>query len=713
MKNNYNFQNQRINYLTRDINKISNVHIVNGFSIRPGLFNVDGATPIPTGVNFTIHSLYATSCELLLFRRKAKEPYAVIPFTRDCRIGHTFSMIVEGLNISEFEYAYRMDGPYDPEKGFLFQKDRVLLDPYAKAVAGQSSWGKSNKSYHGRVVANTFNWGNMVSLDIPFSDLIIYELHVRGFTKDESSGVKYKGYFKGIIEKIPYLKKLGVNVVELMPVFEFDEMEDPREYNGKTLVNYWGYSTVSFFSPNTSYSSSLEFNREGTELKKMIKALHENGIEVFLDVVFNHTAEGDQNGRIFSFKGIDNNVYYMTTPEGQYENFSGCGNVVNCNHPIVREYIRKCLEYWVLNYRIDGFRFDLASILGRGKNGKPLEDPPLIEDIAYDSILGDTKLIAEAWDAGGLYQVGTFPSYGRWAEWNGRYRDDIRCFLKGDNCKAQLAVNRITGSEDIYNPEKRKDASVNFIDCHDGFTLYDLYAYNTKHNLENGWGNTDGDDYNNSWNCGFEGETDDPEINKLRDRMRKNAFAVLMCSRGAVMFYAGDEFCNTQFGNNNAYCQDNKISWLDWTRLEEYDSMFEFCQRMIAFRKKHTVVRRSCTQCLCGLPSVSYHHTTPWNRMLNDNSHYIGIMYAGRDNEDDEEDDIVMISVNAYWENVNAEIPLPPQGYRWVCHINTFNEEQKDYYQDDTHINIPPRTVMIFYAEKIKEKKPEEENSQN
>jgi glycogen operon protein len=616
-------------------------------------------------------------------------------------------MIVDGLNITEFEYAYRMDGPYDPQNGFLFNKEQVLLDPYARAVAGQSAWGKSNKKrnfYHARVVASSSQIKRSRNTPIPFSDLIIYELHVRGFTKDSSSGVDNKGYFKGIIEKIPYLKSLGINAVELMPIFEFDEMEDPREVDGKTLYNYWGYSTVSFFSPNTSYSSQLEYNREGTELKKMISELHKNGIEVFLDVVFNHTAEGDTNGKIFSFKGIDNNVFYMMSPEGQYRNFSGCGNVMNCNHPIVRKYIVDCLRYWVTNFQIDGFRFDLASILGRDKNGAPLEDPPLIEDIAFDPILGDTKLIAEAWDAGGLYQVGSFPSYNRWAEWNGRYRDDLRCFLKGDSNKAQQAVNRITGSTDIYDPNKRKDASVNFINCHDGFTLYDLYAYNTKHNEKNGWGNTDGDNYNNSWNCGVEGETDDPVIIKLRSKMRKNAFATLMCSRGAVMFYAGDEFCNTQYGNNNAYCQDNITSWLDWTRLEKYNDMFEFSKRMIAFRKKHAIIRKECFPPVSGIPQISYHHINPWNQQLDYNSHYIGIMYSGREKEDDTVDDVVFLAINTYWEPINIHLPDPPTDYHWICEIDTDKEVQESYFVDSVHMTIPPRTVRIFTAEKNENK---------
>ncbi len=416
-------------------------------------------------------------------------------------------MIVFGIDIYEFEYAYRMDGPYDRKKGLIFDKNAVLLDPYARAVTGQSEWGvkhdEKKNAYRARVVDDTFDWDNVVQPEIPFQDLVIYELHVRGFTKDVSSPVKeeYKGTFAGVMEMIPYFKKLGVNAIELMPVFEFDEMEDIRVVDGNTLFNYWGYNTVCFFAPNTGYTAAVEYNREGHELKTLIKTLHENGMEVILDVVFNHTSEGDEKGPFFSFKGIDNNIYYLLTPDGKYYNFSGCGNSLNCNHPIVHQFILDCLRHWVIEYRVDGFRFDLATIMGRNEDGSPMSNPPLLESLAFDPILGKVKLIAEAWDAGGLYQVGSFPSWNRWAEWNGKYRDDLRCFLKGDPRMAATAIRRITGSKDLYDPANRGDnASVNFINCHDGFTLYDLYAYSYKHNEANGWNNTDGDNNNNSWN---------------------------------------------------------------------------------------------------------------------------------------------------------------------------------------------------------------------
>ena len=552
--------------------------VVEGFKIRPGFFRMYGACVASNGVSFTINSHGATRCTLLLFKPQAPKPYARIPFPDSYRIGDTYSMLVYDIKPDEFEYAFSFDGPYEPAKGLLFNEENVLLDPYSRAVTGQRKWGEKPEGgkdfeYRARVVKSSFDWGNIKQLEQPFEDLVIYEIHVRGYTKDKSSGVSAPGTFAGLKDKIPYLKDLGINAVELMPIFEFDEMESARVVDGVQLYNYWGYNTVSFFAPNTSYAFNEEHNHEGDELKSLIKALKENGIEVILDVVFNHTAEGNEMGPCFSFKGIDNNVYYMLTPDAHYYNFSGCGNVMNCNHPVVRNFIIDCLRHWAIEYRVDGFRFDLASILGRDQNGAPMANPPILESLAFDPVLGKMKLIAEAWDAGGLYQVGSFPSWNRWAEWNGRYRDDMRSFLKGDDGMAGNAITRITGSRDLYSPESRgHKASVNFLTCHDGFTLYDLYSYNEKHNEKNGWNNTDGDNNGHSWNCGAEGETDDPNVNGLRRRLIKNAFAALLCSRGPAMFFAGDEFCNTQFGNNNAYCQDNIISWLDWGRMKALSS---------------------------------------------------------------------------------------------------------------------------------------------
>lgn len=685
--------------------------VVEGFKIRPGFFRMYGACVASNGVSFTINSHGATRCTLLLFKPQAPKPYARIPFPDSYRIGDTYSMLVFDIKPDEFEYAFSFDGPYEPAKGLLFNEENVLLDPYSRAVTGQRKWGEKPEGgkdfeYRARVVKSNFDWGNIKQLEQPFEDLVIYETHVRGYTKDKSSGVSAPGTFAGLKDKIPYLKDLGINAVELMPIFEFDEMESARVVDGVQLYNYWGYNTVSFFAPNTSYAFNEEHNHEGDELKSLIKALKENGIEVILDVVFNHTAEGNEMGPCFSFKGIDNNVYYMLTPDAHYYNFSGCGNVMNCNHPVVRSFIIDCLRHWAIEYRVDGFRFDLASILGRDQNGAPMANPPILESLAFDPVLGKMKLIAEAWDAGGLYQVGSFPSWNRWAEWNGRYRDDMRSFLKGDDGMAGNAITRITGSRDLYSPESRgHKASVNFMTCHDGFTLYDLYSYNEKHNEKNGWNNTDGDNNGHSWNCGAEGETDDPNVNGLRRRLIKNAFAALLCSRGPAMFFAGDEFCNTQFGNNNAYCQDNIISWLDWSRLEKFKEIHDFVRHMIQFRKEHPILRKMTKPSSCQFPEISVHNGTPFNASTDYKTKLIGIMYAGR-NEEDTEDDIVFYCMNAYWEPLVMQLPVLPNGKHWHVDTNTNAEyfDGEDFTAKTellgvNTIRVPARTTIILVAE--------------
>lgn len=685
--------------------------VVEGFKIRPGFFRMYGACVASNGVSFTINSHGATRCTLLLFKPQAPKPYARIPFPDSYRIGDTYSMLVYDIKPDEFEYAFSFDGPYEPAKGLLFNEENVLLDPYSRAVTGQRKWGEKPEGgkdfeYRARVVKSSFDWGNIKQLEQPFEDLVIYEIHVRGYTKDKSSGVSAPGTFAGLKDKIPYLKDLGINAVELMPIFEFDEMESARVVDGVQLYNYWGYNTVSFFAPNTSYAFNEEHNHEGDELKSLIKALKENGIEVILDVVFNHTAEGNEMGPCFSFKGIDNNVYYMLTPDAHYYNFSGCGNVMNCNHPVVRNFIIDCLRHWAIEYRVDGFRFDLASILGRDQNGAPMANPPILESLAFDPVLGKMKLIAEAWDAGGLYQVGSFPSWNRWAEWNGRYRDDMRSFLKGDDGMAGNAITRITGSRDLYSPESRgHKASVNFLTCHDGFTLYDLYSYNEKHNEKNGWNNTDGDNNGHSWNCGAEGETDDPNVNGLRRRLIKNAFAALLCSRGPAMFFAGDEFCNTQFGNNNAYCQDNIISWLDWSRLEEFKEIHDFVRHMIQFRKEHPILRKMTKPSSCQFPEISVHNGTPFNASTDYKTKLIGIMYAGR-NEEDTEDDIVFYCMNACWEPLVMQLPVLPNGKHWHVDTNTNAEyfDGEDFTEKTellgvNTIRVPARTTIILVAE--------------
>ena len=682
---------------------------ISGFPVRPGIYDLNGATPLQNGVNFTIHTCGGTSCELLLFHRAQEEPFAVIPDAY--KIGDVYSMIVYGLNIEEFEYAYRVDGPYRPEKGLLFDKNNILLDPYAKAVAGQRTWGiRWDHNYHARVVRDRFDWGDTPQSKKELCDLIIYELHVRDFTHHPSSGVRHRGTFSGLMEKIPYLKELGINAVELMPIFEFDETMNSRTVDGKQLLECWGYNTVGFFAPNSSYAAANEHNQEGTEFKTLIRELHANGIEVILDVVFNHTAEGNEKGKTISFKGLDNNIYYMLTPDGNYYNFSGCGNTLNCNHPVVQQLILECLRYWTINYRVDGFRFDLASILGRNEDGSPMNNPPLLRTLANDPILSNVKLIAEAWDAGGLYQVGSFPASGRWAEWNGRYRDALRSFLKGECWNAWDAAWSISGSGDLYggfydhnhNNYAGYNSCVNFLTCHDGFTLYDLYSYNEKHNEANGWNNTDGADDNRSWNCGVEGDTDDPEVLALRSRMIRNACAVLMCSRGTPMFLSGDEFGNTKFGNNNSYCQDNITSWLDWRMLEKNRDLFEFFKFMIAFRKQHPVIHKQLPTSVCGMDPIHTHNVNADKTDIPRDARTFCVSFAGYDKEKGH-DDLIYIAVNTFWEDVTITLPDLHGRGAWHLNVNTYGDGNGKYcYPDEEAARIDhsfvmrPRSVAVF-----------------
>lgn len=687
------------------MNNLQPVDEISGFQVRPGFYGEFGTTVIPGGVSFTVHSKHATEIKLALFKRREEEPFGVIPFPETYRIGDVYSMIVFGLKIEEFEYAYYVDGPYDPLEGHIFDPNDVLLDPYAKAVTGQSQWGEKppyGQTYRARVVGSNFDWKNSKKPVIPIEDLVIYELHVRGFTKDVSSHVKNHGTYKGLKEKIPYLKELGVNAIELMPIFEFDEMRGMRIHNGNKLYDYWGYNPISFFAPNTGYNANSEYNHEGKELKELVKACHDNGIEVILDVVFNHTAEGNEQGPSINLKGFDNSIYYMLTPDGHYYNFSGTGNTLNCNHPVVRRMIVDCLRHWVIEYRVDGFRFDLASILGRNEDGSPMDNPPLLQNLAYDSVLADVKLIAEAWDAGGLYQVGTFPDWNRWTEWNGMYRDDMRRFLKGDEGLAHTACDRIAGSIDIYPPEKRNAASVNFITCHDGFTMYDLYSYNQKYNEANGWHGTDGTDDNFSWNCGHEGPTEDEGINALRHRMVRNAFTTLLMSRGTPMLTQGDEFLRTQQGNNNPYCQDNEISWLNWDLLEKNKDMFNFVKQLIALRKEYPILRKQTSPAKSGYPSYSKHGTEAWYLSNSKEIRVIGVMFSGR-NESDTADDYAYISVNSHWEEHKVELPRLPDHYEWQIRVNTSVESKNAFLPagkikalDSPDLIVPARSTIVL-----------------
>ena len=660
-------------------------HKYHAFKLRAGKPLPFGASITPGGVNFSVYSRHANSCELVLFNKHEPEPFTTIPFLEEFRIGNVFTMVVFDLNYENLEYAFRMSGPFNVREGHWFNRDKLLLDPYAKVIGGRDVWSKEpdwNDRYQhrSRIIFDDFDWEDDRALEIPIEDLIIYEMHVRGFTRHESSGVKHPGTFAAIRQKIPYLKQLGVNCVELLPIYEFDEFENSRidPDTGERLMNYWGYSNVGFFAPKAGYAATGKFGMQVDELKTLIKDLHRNGIEVFLDVVFNHTAEGNENGHYISYRGIDNRTYYMLTADGYYFNFSGCGNTLNCNNPIVRNMILDCLRYWVADYHIDGFRFDLAAILGRDQHGTPMKSPPLLESLAYDPVLGKCKLIAEAWDAGGLYQVGSFPAWNRWAEWNGEYRDDLRRFLKGDVGTALTMGCRLQGSPDMYQQEGRGvGATVNFITAHDGFTLMDLVSYNEKHNEANCHDNTDGDNHNNSWNCGVEGETDNEWVNRLRFKQIKNAIGILMVSQGIPMMLSGDEMGNTQYGNNNAYCLDNKISWLDWSRLKSHSELFNFFSKIIAFRKAHPVLRsntylKNRDYMGSGYPDISWHGTRAWDSSTSFEGLTLAFMLDGKHAKGGMiEDDFVYVAMNMHWEMHGFELPGLPQNKSWHVFANT------------------------------------------
>ncbi len=691
-------------------------HEHEGIRFRRGKPLPFGATIVPGGVNFSVFSKHATSCELVFYKKNGKKPYAVIPFPDEFRIGNVFNMIVFDIDYEDLEYGYRMDGPYNSELGHLFNKEKILLDPYAKAVSGRGVWGKvpdwnNSFQYRSRIIFDDFDWEDDKPLEKDMKDLVIYEAHVRSLTRHSSSDVKYPGTFAAIIEKIPYLKELGINSIELLPIFEFDEFENSRidEETQERLFNYWGYSAVNFFAPKVGYAATGKYGMEVDELKNLIKILHKNDIEVILDVVFNHTAEGNEKGPYISYKGIDNKTYYLLTPEGYYYNFSGCGNTLNCNNPVVRNKILDCLRYWAADYHIDGFRFDLASILSRDQNGVPMANPPLLEALAHDPILGKCKLIAEAWDAGGLYQVGSFPAWGRWAEWNGKFRDDVRQFIQGNRDVVGGIVQRLQGSPDLYS-DRGPTSSINFVTCHDGFTLNDLTSYNEKHNSKNLENNQDGENDNFSWNCGYEGPTDDPAIIKLRRKQMKNAVTILMLSRGVPMLLAGDEFCNTQFGNNNAYCQDNEISWLNWDLVKENKDIFRYFQKMIAFRKQHPILRVEYFDSghnETGLPEISFHGTKAWEFDFEDPSLTFAIMFVAPANKyGTREDEFIYSAMNMHWEMHGFELPELPEDKNWYIVVNTDMESPEDIWEkgeekrleNQNELLVGSRSTVILIA---------------
>lgn len=561
-----------------------------------------GCSRMPHGVNFAVFSRHAERVSLLLYSADLPAtPRLVVDLDPACqRTGDVWHVALRDLPPGT-TYAWRVDGPFEPERGHRFDPDAVLLDPYAEALVGTAHWQQAADEHRSPgprclvPTADEFDWAGDCPPGHQWPETIIYETHVRGLTIDASSGVTHPGTFLGLIEKIPYFSKLGVTALELMPVQEFPENASARidTTAGRRPPNYWGYNTAAFFAPKERFSTRTYPGCQVDEFKAMVRALHAAGIEVFLDVVFNHTAEGDQTGPTLNYRGLANAIYYLLDPDdrSRYLDYSGCGNTLNCGHPVVRDHVLDCLRFWTAEMHVDGFRFDLASVLGRGRHGELQADPPLLERIAEDPILRRVKLIAEAWDAGGAYQVGSFPGR-RWSEWNGRYRDDVRRYWRGDRGMAGAFASRLCGSADIYQQTGKPPChSVNFVTCHDGFTLNDLVSYRDKYNQVNGEANRDGTDANFSANYGVEGATEDPAIEAVRVRQIKNLLATLMLSRGVPLLLGGDEFRRSQAGNNNAYCQDNPLSWYDWTLLDAHREVFEFAARMIRLRKRHAVLR--------------------------------------------------------------------------------------------------------------------------
>jgi glycogen operon protein len=652
-----------------------------------------GATPDRDGVNFSLFSQHASAATLVLYRKGGDAPVGEIPLDPHLnRTGHIWHAWV-GVG-TEIEYGWRLDGPYDPQAGYRYDETLLLLDPYATALSGGGAWGEpglrrgEEDSEHKplerrcRVTDEPFDWEGDAPLRIPMEATVIYEMHARGYTRDDSSGVEHPGTFLGLCDKIPYLQELGVTAVELMPVAEFDENENLRHHprTGELLRNFWGYSPISFFAPKSSFAASGPEGRQINEFRTMVKRLHEAGIEVILDVVFNHTAEGNEHGPTLSFRGIDNPVYYMLDEEGDYRNYSGCGNTLNCNHPLIRELILDCLRYWVAQMHVDGFRFDLASILGRGPDGKVLENPPLLERIAEDPVLVDTKIIAEAWDAAGLNQVGTFPAYGRWAEWNGYYRDHIRLFWRGDAGMVSPAASRICGSDDLYRQGDRKPYhSINFVTAHDGFTLNDLVSYNEKHNWDNGEENIDGELYNHSFNYGVEGPTDDPGIEAIRHRQVKNFLVTLFTSQGTPMMLGGDEFRRTQQGNNNAYCQDNEINWVDWDLCKRHEGLVRLVRLLIAFRKRHPALRRASFFDQ-GDSGISWHGEKTHHPDWSEQARWLAFLLDGERVPGG--DDHIFVMLNASEEGRHFEVP--EMGGDWYRFVDTNLDAPDDIVENET-----------------------------
>ncbi len=674
-----------------------------------------GAVIGDSGVQFVVFSRSATEMRLLLYNDvDDTEPSEILNFDpNQNRWGDIWSIFVPGLQPGQL-YHFQATGPHDPARGLRFDANARLIDPYAKALAGhfQPSTDGILRPPKCVVVDDHFDWAGDRHLKTDISESVIYEMHVRGFTNHESSGVKHPGSYLGVIDKIPYLKSLGVTAVELMPIHEFPI----HDFNGDKLErpNYWGYDSMAFFAPHRGYAWDETPGAQVKEFKQMVKALHEAGIEVILDVVFNHTCEGNEKGPVLSFKGLENPVYYMLENDARYyKNYSGCGNAVNGNHPIVREMIFHCLRHWVHNYHIDGFRFDLASILSRDRSGNLVPNPPLVEAIGEDPLLADTKIIAEAWDAAGAYQVGSFGD-DRWAEWNGRYRDDSRSYWRGDSGTRGALATRLAGSADLYQPGGRPPcASINFITSHDGFTMNDLVSYREKHNLANGEDNRDGDNNNHSENFGVEGPTDQPIIDALRLRQIKNMMSTLMLSQGVPMLVAGDEFRRTQKGNNNAYCQDNEISWLNWASQEKNTELIRFVRALIQFRKNQPTIRRRTF--LTGVPNskdgwadVSWYSALGTAVDWHSSELPIICLLAAPSPEEDPSGlgRDVLLMLNSSSAGCRFMIPAIARSRKWQMFMDTSLDSPQDIYPDldgpqlpeSGSYTLPQKSMAVYVA---------------
>ena len=698
--------------IQKSLNKKTDlVDIINSdFRISRGHPFPLGTTFMTGGINFAVFSKNATDVTLVLFDSGGVNPIAEFPFdSRYNRTGDIWHALIKGLP-ANIEYGYRVNRKQNDNKNIhRFDSSKILIDPYAKALTSGNNWGDKT-TQRSLIIDDEYDWEFDQPLNIPLSESIIYELHTRGFTQSLSSKVNNPGTFKGLVEKIPYFKDLGVTAIELLPINEFSETDTARKnpHTGENLLNFWGYHSLSFFAPKASYAANRNPGAQIIEFKEMIKAFHKAGIEIILDVVFNHTAEGDQRGPTLSFRGLDNNIYYIINPKnGEYLNFSGCGNTLNCNHPVVRDMILECLRYWVIEMHIDGFRFDLASILGRGQDGTVLSNPPLLERIAEDPILSNTKLIAEAWDAAGLYQVGSFPSWGRWAEWNAKFRDDVRRFTKGDAGISSLLADSVVGSPSMYNKTNRNSChSINFVTCHDGFTLNDLVSYNEKHNFINGENNNDGCNNNLSWNCGFEGSIDElrqnnvhtfREVESLRIRQIKNMATLTLVSRGVPMLLAGDEFRRTQKGNNNAYCQDNEISWVDWSLLEKNSELYRFFQILIQFRKTHPSIRSDKLT----IKNRDIHFPVIWHgvKPLKPDWSNKSNTLAWQISEKIEDKSFnIYIAANSFWKPQNFYLPKLNSNQKWHSFIDTFKNSPEDIHEIDREIQLHNQTKYKIAA---------------